>query len=80
MLHDLGFADLEKLGLRFDFCARSRSSRIANSDRTRVVVRHGPQHVDEFVFIFRLHVHPIWDVSQIPDIEQAVVRRAIVAA
>ena len=80
VLYDFRLADLEKLGLRFDFYAWPRSSRITNSNRTGVVVRHGPKHIDELVLILRLHVHPIGDVSQIPDIEQTVMRWAVVAA
>ncbi len=55
VLHDLRLADLEKLGFRFDFYAWPRPSRITDGDWTRVVVRHGPKHIDELVLILRLH-------------------------
>src|SRR6266487_488723 len=80
MLHNFRFADFEKPRFRFDFCACSRSSWIADGDRTGVVMRHCPEHIDKFIFVLRLHVHPIRDVPQVTDVEQAMVRRAVVAA
>ena len=60
--------------------ARAGAARITNRDRAGVVVRHRPKHVDKFIFILRLHVHDVRNVPQIADIEQAVMRRAVVAA
>jgi hypothetical protein len=78
MLHDFGLADFEKFRLRFDLRARPGTARVADSNRTSVVMRHRPKHIDKFIFIFRLHVHPIRDVAQITDVEQAMMRRAII--
>jgi len=36
--------------------------------------------IDEFVFVLWLHVHPIRDMTEITDIEQAMVGRAVIAA
>jgi hypothetical protein len=80
VLHDFRFANLKKFWFRFDLRACSWTSRVADGDWTGVVVRHCPEHVDEFVFVLRLHVHPIRDVAQITDVEQTMMRRAIVAA
>ena len=80
MLHDFCFSDLEKFGFRFDLRAGSGTSWIADGDRTSIVVRHRPEHVHKFVFVFRLHVHPIRDVAQITDIEQSMVCWAVIAA
>ena len=44
------------------------------------MVGHRPEHVDEFVFILRLHVHDVGDVAEVADVEEAVMRRAVVAA
>src|SRR5438094_10475845 len=79
MLHNFRFADFEKPRFRFDFCACSRSSWIADGDRTGVVMRHCPEHIDKFIFVLRLHVHAIRDVPQVTAVEQAMVRRAVVA-
>ena len=80
VLHDFGFADLEQFRRRLRLRAGAGAARVADGDRTRVVVRHRPEHVDEFVFILRLHVDDVGDVAQVADVEEAVVRRAVVAA
>ena len=41
---------------------------------------HRPEHVHKLVFILGLHVDDVWHVAQVADIEEAVVRRAVVAA
>ena len=64
----------------FRFCSRSGATRITHRDRPGVVIRHCPKHVDKFVFILRLHVHDVWHVPEIADIEQTMMRRTIVAA
>ena len=53
---------------------------ITDGDWPGVVVGHRPEHVDEFVFILRLHVDEVRDMPEIADIEKAVMRRAVVAA
>ena len=80
MLHDFSRSDFEKLGFRFDFHPRARTAGVTHGDGAGIVMRHCPEHVHEFIFIFRLHVHPIGDVPEITDIEQTMVRWAIVAA
>src|SRR6266404_444709 len=79
MLDDFSLPDLEELGFSFWFCARAGTARITNGDRSGVVIRHCPKHVGEFVFVLWLHMDPIRDMTQITDIEQAMVGRAIVA-
>ena len=66
--------------MSFRLRAGAGAARITNRDRARVVVRHRPEHVDELVFILRLHMHDVRNVPQIADVEQAVMRRAVVAA
>ena len=80
MLHYFGFADLEELRFRFDLRAGARTARVPHRDWAGIVVRHGPKHVGKLVFVLRLHMHPVWDVPQIPDVEQAMMGRAVVAA
>ena len=80
MLYHFGFANLEELWFRFDLRAGAGTARIANGNRTRIVICHRPKHVDELVFVLRLHVHPIRNVPQITDVEQAVMRRSVVTA
>ena len=80
MLHHFGLPDLEKFRFRFDLSAGTGTSRVTNGDRPGVVVCHGPEHVDKVIFVFWLHMQPIRDVTQIADVEQAVMGRAIVAA
>src|SRR4051812_2707429 len=80
MLDHLGFSDLEKLWGGFWNGAGAGSAGITDRDRTRIIICDRPKHVDEFIFILRLHVDDVWHVPQIPDIEQAVVGRSVVAA
>src|SRR5204862_7424725 len=80
VLNDFGLANLEKFGFRLNFCARTGTARITDSDRAGVVVRHGPEHLDKFIFVLWLHVYPVRDVSQVPDVEHTVMRRAVGAA
>ena len=80
MLDHFGFADFEQLGLGFRFGAGAGPARVAHGDRSGIIIGHGPKHVDELVFILRLHVHDVRYVAQIPNIEEAVMGRAIVAA
>ena len=56
------------------------AARVADGDGAGVVVRHGPEHVDEFVLILRLHVDDAGDVAEVADVEEAVMGRAVVAA
>src|SRR5947209_5400839 len=78
VLDHFGLSDLEKFGFSFDLRTSPRAARVTDGDRTSVVVRHRPEHIDKFIFIFRLHVHPIRNVAQITDIEQAMMRWAVV--
>ena len=59
--------------------ARPDAARIA--DRDRALVQHRRvQHVGQFVLVLGIHVHDVGDAAQVADVEQAVVRRAVVAA
>ena len=78
MLHNFGFSDLEQFRRRLRFRARARPARITNRNRTGVVVRHRPKHVHKFIFVPGLHMHPVWDVPEITDIEQTVMSGPIV--
>lgn len=77
---DFGLADLEQLRLVFGAHAGAGAARVADGDGALLVVRHGPEHIDELVFILRLHVDEAGDAAQVGDVEQAVVRGAVVAA
>ena len=44
-----------------------------------MIMRHGAEHVHEFVLILRLHVHESGNVAEVADVEESVVRRAVVA-
>ena len=80
VLHDFGLADFEELWLRLGLHAGAAAARVADAGGAFGVVRHGPEHVGEFVLILRLHVDEVWDVAEVADVEEAVVRRAVVAA
>ena len=63
----------------FGFRAGADAARIADGDGAGMVVRHRPEHVAEFVFVLRLHVDDSGNGAQVADVEEAVVRRAVVA-
>lgn len=78
-LEDFCLADGEESGLVLDLRAGTIPARVANGNGAVFVVGHGPEHVDEFVFIFWLHVDEAGDVAEVSDIEEAVVSRAVIA-
>src|SRR5204863_9474035 len=69
VLYHFSFADLEQLRGRLRHGAGARAARITNRNRPAVVVRDGPEHVDELVFILRLHVDEVRDVTEVADVE-----------
>ena len=75
-----GLADFQQLRLGFGPGSNPRPAGIADGDGTLVVVRHRPEHVGEFLLVLGLHEDQVRDVAQVADVEQAVVRRAVVAA
>ena len=77
---DLGFTDFEELGGLFDGFSGERAARVADGGGAVVVIDHGPEHVDEFVFVFGLHVDEAGDVAEVADVEEPVVGGAVVAA
>ena len=77
---DLGLADLHEHGLVLGLHAGAAAARVADGDGALVVVHHGPEHVDELVFVLGLHVDDAGDAAQVGDVEQTVVRGAVVAA
>src|SRR5205814_359366 len=80
MLHHFGFADLEQFRRGLWHRARAGAARITDRDRAGIVISDRPEHVDEFIFILRLHMHEVRDVPEIADIEKPVMSRAVVAA
>src|SRR6266404_1558658 len=72
VLHDFGLTDLQKFGFRFDFHTRTGAARITDGDWTGIIVGHCPEHVDKLIIVLQLHVHPVRHVSQVTDVEQAV--------
>ena len=80
MFDDFGVADFEDFGLEFGDDARADAAGVADGDGAARVVDHRPEHIDELVFVFGLHVDEIGDVAEVPDIEEAVVGGAVVAA
>ena len=51
---------------------------ISNCNRPRIVVGHGPKHVDELIFVLRLHVNEIRDMPQITNIEETMMGGTVV--
>ena len=80
MFDDFAFADFEQARRFFWHDAGADAAWVANGDGAGVVVGHRPQHVAEFVFVFGLHVDEVWDVAEVADVKEAVVRGAVVAA
>ena len=77
-LDDFCFANGEEFGLVFDACAGAVATRVADRNGAVLVVGHGPEHVDEFIFILGLHVNEAGNVPEIADVEESVVSRAVV--
>ena len=75
---NLGFADLEKLGFFRWNDSRAGAARVADGGGA-FVVGDRPEHVGELGFVLRLHVDDAGDGSQVADVEEAVVRGAVVA-
>ncbi len=80
MLQHFRLADLEQFGTGLRLCAGAGTARITDRDRAAVVIRHRPEHVDEFVLILRLHVNHVRDMPEVADVEEPVMGRAVVAA
>ena len=79
MAEDFGFSDFKDLGCFLRDDAGSRAAGIPDGDRPLVVIDDCPEHVREFILIFRLHLDQARDRAQIPDIKKPVVRGAVVA-
>ena len=79
-LDDFGFADFEDFWGGFGNGSSPCTARIADGGGTILMVRHGPEHVDKFVFVARLHEDQAGDVAEVTDVEKAVVGGAVVAA
>ena len=73
------FADFEQFGNLLGDSACAGSTRVTDGDRPGIVVGYRPKHIDEFIFILRLHVNEVRYVPQIPDIEKSVMRWTIVS-
>ena len=76
---DLGFSDLEDLGLFLRDNSGARAAGIADRDRALVVVDHRPEHVHKLVLVFRLHVDQARNRAQEADVKKPVMGRAVVA-
>ena len=79
VLYDFGLSDLQQFGLRFRFCSGAGATRVPDSDGTLVIIHDRPEHVDELLFVLRLHVHHIGYMTEVPDIKKPVVSRTVVA-
>ena len=53
------------------------AARIPNEDRA-VMLQRRPEHVHQFVLVFRRHQRGVRNAAPVGDVEQAVVRRAVV--
>ena len=80
MADDLRLADFQQLRLSLGLRARARAARITDGDGALVVVGHRPEHVGEFFLVLGLHERDVRHVAQVADVEEAVMRRAVVAA
>ena len=78
-LDQFAFAELDGRGDGVDGSAVDHASWVTDGGRAFVVSGHPFEHGDEFRFVLRLHVDDVGDVSEITDIEQAVVGRAVVS-
>ena len=75
---DLRFADFEKLGLFCGDCTSAGATRVADGCRA-VMVGNRPEHVRKFCLVSWLHVDDSRNRAQIGDVEEPVVRGAVVA-
>ena len=80
MAEDFALADLEQLRMLLGLRSGSRAAGVADGDGTGVVMGHGPEHVDEFLFVLGLHEDEIRDVAEVADVEESVMGGAVVAA
>ena len=77
MAEDLGFSDFKELRLLRRDGARACAAWVADGTWA-IVVDHGPKHVGEFGLVLWLHVKDAGDRSQVGDVEEAVVRGAVI--
>ena len=75
---NLGFADLEELRFFRWNSSRAGAARVADGGGA-FVVGDRPEHVGELGLVLGLHVDDAGDGSQVADVEEAVVRGAVVA-
>ena len=68
----------ERRGHVFHRSAGADAARIADGDGA-VVLQRGEHHVGQFVLVLGDHVDDVGDAAQIADVEEAVVRGAVVA-
>ena len=78
--NDFGLADFEADGLVLGHDARAVATRVADGDWAAFIAGHGPEHVHELVFIARLHVDDAGDATEVGDVEEAMVRGAVITA
>lgn len=78
-LNHLSLADCEEFRLVLNGGAGAVSAWVADGDGAVLIVGHGPEHVDELIFIFGLHVNDPRHVAKVADVEESVVSRAIVS-
>ncbi len=80
VLDDFGFADFEEARGGFGFGAGACSTWVTNGGGAVLMMRHGPEHVGKFLFVARLHEDDAGDVTEVADIEEAVVGGSVVTA
>ena len=77
LVGQVGFADFKQCGLILDRHAFAGATWIAD-ERRMLLHRGGEHHVHQFILILRSHGDDVRHAAEIGDIEQAVVRGAVV--
>src|SRR6185312_13921031 len=75
----LSLADFKRHRMLLYSNAGTDSARIADSARAVVIQHRGIQHVLQLVFVLWNHVDDVRNAAQVADVEEAVMRRAVVA-
>ena len=79
IMDEFALSDLKEAGLLLRTGPYPCTSGIAHSDRAILIVRHGPEHIGEFVFVDGLHMDDVWNMAQVADVEEPVVGRSVIA-
>ena len=74
----LSLADLKKAWTLLWLGSGSHSPRISDCDWTFFILGHRPKHIRKLILIDRLHMHNVWNVSQVANVKKAVMSGAVV--